>query len=275
MKHNAIKINNFNVSNNLPFFLIAGPCSIESKDHAIDHAGKINEICKQLNLNFVYKSSFDKANRSSSLSSRGVGIDQGLKILSDVKKTFGVPLITDVHESYQCKDVANVVDIIQIPAFLCRQTDLLYAAAETNKIINVKKGQFLAPWDMKNVLNKIVDYGNNQVLLTERGTSFGYNTLVSDMRAIPQMSQFGYPIIFDATHSVQQPGGMGTTSGGQREFVPVLARAAISIGVSGLFVEVHENPDDAPSDGPNMLKISELSALLSKLIQLDKLVKTS
>ena len=239
MKHNAIKINNFNVSNDLPFFLIAGPCSIESKDHAIDHAGKINEICKQLNLNFVYKSSFDKANRSSSLSSRGVGIDQGLKILSDVKKTFGIPLITDVHESYQCKDVANVVDIIQIPAFLCRQTDLLYAAAETNKIINVKKGQFLAPWDMKNVLNKIVDYGNNQVLLTERGTSFGYNTLVSDMRAIPQMSQFGYPIIFDATHSVQQPGGMGTTSGGQREFVPVLARAAISIGVSGLFVEVH------------------------------------
>ena len=275
MKHNAIKINNFNVSNDLPFFLIAGPFSIESKDHAIDHAGKINEICKQLNLNFVYKSSFDKANRSSSLSSRGVGIDQGLKILSDVKKTFGIPLITDVHESYQCKDVANVVDIIQIPAFLCRQTDLLYAAAETNKIINVKKGQFLAPWDMKNVLNKIVDYGNNQVLLTERGTSFGYNTLVSDMRAIPQMSQFGYPIIFDATHSVQQPGGMGITSGGQREFVPVLARAAISIGVSGLFVEVHENPDDAPSDGPNMLKISELSALLSKLIQLDKLVKTS
>ena len=274
MKHNAIKINNFNVSNDLPFFLIAGPCSIESKDHAIDHAGKINEICKQLNLNFVYKSSFDKANRSSSLSSRGVGIDQGLKILSDVKKTFGIPLITDVHESYQCKDVANVVDIIQIPAFLCRQTDLLYAAADTNKIINVKKGQFLAPWDMKNVLNKIVDYGNNQVLLTERGTSFGYNTLVSDMRAIPQMSQFGYPIIFDATHSVQQPGGMGITSGGQREFVPVLARAAVSIGVSGLFVEVHENPDDAPSDGPNMLKISELSALLSKLIQLDKLVKT-
>ena len=275
MKHNAIKINNFNVSNELPFFLIAGPCSIESKDHAIDHAGKINEICKQLNLNFVYKSSFDKANRSSSLSSRGVGIDQGLKILYDVKKTFGIPLITDVHESYQCKDVANVVDIIQIPAFLCRQTDLLYAAAETNKIINVKKGQFLAPWDMKNVLDKIVHHGNNQVLLTERGTSFGYNTLVSDMRAIPQMSQFGYPIIFDATHSVQQPGGMGTTSGGQREFVPFLARAAISIGVSGLFVEVHENPDDAPSDGPNMLKISELSALLSKLIQLDKLVKTS
>jgi 2-dehydro-3-deoxyphosphooctonate aldolase (KDO 8-P synthase) len=182
-------------------------------------------------------------------------------------------LITDVHETFQCKEVAQVVDIIQIPAFLCRQTDLLYAAAETNKIINVKKGQFLAPWDMKNVLNKILDHGNNNVLLTERGTSFGYNTLVSDMRAIPQMSQFGYPVIFDATHSVQQPGGMGLTSGGQREFVSILARAAIAIGVAGLFVEVHENPDKAPSDGPNMLKISELSGLLSKLIELDKLIK--
>ena len=221
----------------------------------------------------MYKSSFDKANRSSSLSNRGVGIDKGLNILSDVKKTFNLPLITDVHESFQCKDVAQVVDIIQIPAFLCRQTDLLYAAAETNKVINVKKGQFLAPWDMKNVLNKILDHGNSNVLLTERGTSFGYNTLVSDMRAIPQMSEFGYPVIFDATHSVQQPGGMGLTSGGQREFVSILARAAIAIGVAGLFIEVHENPDKAPSDGPNMLKISELSGLLSKLIELDKLIK--
>jgi len=273
MDQNTIKINNFDVSNKLPFFLIAGPCAIESKDHAIDHAGKINEICKRHNINLVYKSSFDKANRSSSLSSRGVGIDKGLNILSDVKKTFNLPLITDVHETFQCKEVAQVVDIIQIPAFLCRQTDLLYAAAETNKIINVKKGQFLAPWDMKNVLNKILDHGNNNVLLTERGTSFGYNTLVSDMRAIPQMSQFGYPVIFDATHSVQQPGGMGLTSGGQREFVSILARAAIAIGVAGLFVEVHENPDKAPSDGPNMLKISELSGLLSKLIELDKLIK--
>ena len=273
MDQNTIKINNFDVSNKLPFFLIAGPCAIESKDHAIDHAGKINEICKRHNINLVYKSSFDKANRSSSLSSRGVGIDKGLNILSDVKKTFNLPLITDVHETFQCKEVAQVVDIIQIPAFLCRQTDLLYAAAETNKIINVKKGQFLAPWDMKNVLNKILDHGNNNVLLTERGTSFGYNTLVSDMRAIPQMSQFGYPIIFDATHSVQQPGGMGLTSGGQREFVSILARAAIAIGVAGLFIEVHENPDKAPSDGPNMLKISELSGLLSKLIELDKLIK--
>ena len=273
MDQNTIKINNFNVSNKLPFFLIAGPCAIESKDHAIDHAGKIKEICNRYNINLVYKSSFDKANRSSSLSSRGVGIDKGLNILSDVKKTFNLPLITDVHETFQCKEVAQVVDIIQIPAFLCRQTDLLHAAAETNKIINVKKGQFLAPWDMKNVLNKILDHGNSKVLLTERGTSFGYNTLVSDMRAIPQMSEFGYPVIFDATHSVQQPGGMGLTSGGQREFVSVLARAAIAIGVAGLFIEVHENPDKAPSDGPNMLKISELSGLLSKLIELDKLIK--
>ena len=273
MEQNTIKINNFNVSNKLPFFLIAGPCAIESKDHAIDHAGKIHEICNKYKINFVYKSSFDKANRSSSLSNRGVGIDKGLNILSDVKKTFNLPLITDVHESFQCKDVAQVVDIIQIPAFLCRQTDLLYAAAETNKVINVKKGQFLAPWDMKNVLNKILDHGNSNVLLTERGTSFGYNTLVSDMRAIPQMSEFGYPVIFDATHSVQQPGGMGLTSGGQREFVSILARAAIAIGVAGLFIEVHENPDKAPSDGPNMLKISELSGLLSKLIELDKLIK--
>ena len=273
MDQNTIKINNFNVSNKLPFFLIAGPCAIESKDHAIDHAGKINEICNRYNINLVYKSSFDKANRSSSLSSRGVGIDKGLNILSDVKKTFNLSLITDVHETFQCKEAAQVVDIIQIPAFLCRQTDLLYAAAETNKIINVKKGQFLAPWDMKNVLNKILDHGNSKVLLTERGTSFGYNTLVSDMRAIPQMSEFGYPVIFDATHSVQQPGGMGLTSGGQREFVSILARAAIAIGVAGLFIEVHENPDKAPSDGPNMLKISELSGLLSKLIELDKLIK--
>jgi len=273
MEQNTIKINNFNVSNKLPFFLIAGPCAIESKDHAIDHAGKIHEICNKYNINFVYKSSFDKANRSSSLSNRGVGIDKGLNILYDVKKTFNLPLITDVHESFQCKDVAQVVDIIQIPAFLCRQTDLLYAAAETNKVINVKKGQFLAPWDMKNVLNKILDHGNSNVLLTERGTSFGYNTLVSDMRAIPQMSEFGYPVIFDATHSVQQPGGMGLTSGGQREFVSILARAAIAIGVAGLFIEVHENPDKAPSDGPNMLKLSELSGLLSKLIELDKLIK--
>ena len=273
MKQNIIKISDFEVSNTHPFFLIAGPCSIESKDHAINHAGVINEICKKLGINFVYKSSFDKANRSSKDSKRGIGIEKGLNILSDVNKEFNIPTLTDVHESYQCKEVANVVDIIQIPAFLCRQTDLLTAAAETQKIINIKKGQFLAPWDMENVINKVSDVGNNNIMLTERGTSFGYNTLVSDMRSIPQMSKFGFPIIFDATHSVQQPGGMGLTSGGQREFVSILSRAAVSIGISGLFIEAHENPDKAPSDGPNMVKLSELKKLLTKLIEIDKIIK--
>ena len=273
MEQKKIKIHNFDVSNNLPFFLIAGPCSIESNAHAIDHAGKINEICKKLNINFVYKSSFDKANRTSLKSKRGIGLDDGLKILSEVKKTFNIPIITDVHEPYQCPEVANVVDIIQIPAFLCRQTDLLNAAAITNKVINVKKGQFLAPWDMKNVLNKMIEFGNSNVLLTERGTSFGYNTLISDMRSLPQMADYGYPIIFDATHSVQQPGGLGSVSGGQREFVPTLSRAAVSVGVAGLFIEVHENPDAAPSDGPNMLKLSNLYDLIYKLIQLDNIIK--
>ncbi len=273
MKQNIIKISEFEVSNIHPFFLISGPCSIESKDHAINHAGVINEICKKLGINFVYKSSFDKANRSSKGSERGIGIEKGLNILSDVNKEFNIPTLTDVHESYQCKEVANVVDIIQIPAFLCRQTDLLTAAAETQKIINIKKGQFLAPWDMENVINKVSYVGNNNIMLTERGTSFGYNTLVSDMRSIPQMSKFGFPIIFDATHSVQQPGGLGLTSGGQREFVSILSRAAVSIGISGLFVEAHENPDKAPSDGPNMVKLSELKKLLTKLIEIDKIIK--
>ncbi len=273
MNQKSIKILNFEVSNNLPFFLIAGPCSIENKDHAIHHAGVINEICNKLKINFVYKSSFDKANRTSKASSRGVGIEKGLSILSDVKRSLNIPILTDVHETFQCKDVGEIADIIQIPAFLCRQSDLLIAAAKTNKIINVKKGQFLAPWDMKNVVDKILDTGNNQILLTERGTSFGYNTLISDMRAIPQMSDFGFPIIFDSTHSVQQPGGLGRSSGGQREFVPTLSRAAISVGVSGLFIEVHENPDKAPSDGPNMLKLSELEPLLAKLLELDRIVK--
>ena len=273
MMQNIVKILNFEVSNKHPFFLIAGPCSIESRDHALNHAGIIDEICKKLKINFVYKSSFDKANRSSKLSNRGVGIKSGLNILSDVKKSFNVPILTDVHETYQCKEVEEIVDIIQIPAFLCRQTDLLAAASKTQKVINVKKGQFLAPWDMKNVLDKILDNGNNQILLTERGTSFGYNALVSDMRAIPQMSSFGYPIVFDATHSVQQPGGLGVSSGGQREFVPTLSRAAISVGVSGLFIEVHENPEKAPSDGPNMLNLKDLEPLLRKLIEIDKIIK--
>jgi len=273
MIQNSINIGSFKVSNNSPFFLIAGPCSIEGNVHAIDHAGKINEICKSLNINFVFKSSFDKANRSSSQSSRGIGIDKGLEILSNVKKEINVPIITDVHESSQCNEVGSVVDIIQIPAFLCRQTDLLIAAGKTKKIINIKKGQFLAPWDMANVIEKIYKTGNNNILLTERGTSFGYNTLVSDMRSIPQMMNFGYPVIFDATHSVQQPGGLGLTSGGQREFVPILSRAAVAIGVAGLFVEVHENPDMAPSDGPNMIKLSELKGLLLKLIEIDQIIK--
>ena len=273
MKQNSVKISNFEVSNHKPFFLIAGPCSIESKNHAIDLAGKIKEICDSLKINFVYKSSFDKANRSSLLSTRGVGLEKGLVILSLVKETFNIPIITDVHESYQCKEVASIVDVIQIPAFLCRQTDLLISAAETQKVINIKKGQFLAPWDMANIVKKVTESGNNKIMLTERGTSFGYNTLVSDMRSIPQMSQLGIPVIFDATHSVQQPGGLGLTSGGQREFVPVLSRAAVSIGVSGLFVEVHEDPDNAPSDGPNMLKLSDLKHLLSTLIKIDKIIK--
>ena len=273
MIQNSVNIGSFKVSNNSPFFLIAGPCSIEGNNHALDHAGKINEICKKLNINFVYKSSFDKANRSSSLSSRGIGIDEGLKILSNVKKAINIPIITDVHESSQCNEVGSVVDIIQIPAFLCRQTDLLIAAGKTKKIVNVKKGQFLAPWDMPNVIKKIEETGNNNILLTERGTSFGYNTLVSDMRSIPQMKNYGYPVIFDVTHSVQQPGGLGLTSGGQREFVPILSRAAVAIGISGLFLEVHEKPDRAPSDGPNMIKLSELKDLLDKLIEIDQIIK--
>ena len=274
MTQNIVEILNFKVSNKLPLFLIAGPCSIESKEHAINHAGKIREICIKLDINFVYKSSFDKANRTSTKSFRGVGLEKGLSILSDVKKSFNLPILTDVHVTHQCKDIEEIVDIIQIPAFLCRQTDLLIAAANTKRIINVKKGQFLAPWDMKNVLDKILNNGNDQILLTERGTSFGYNTLVSDMRALPQMSSFGYPIVFDATHSVQQPGGLGLTSGGQREFVPTLSRAAVSVGVSGVFVEVHEKPEKAPSDGPNMLKMSELEPLLANLIEIDKIIKT-
>ncbi len=273
MFHRSIKVGSFNVSNDKPFFLIAGPCSIEGNDHAIDHAGKIKETCDKLNINYVYKSSFDKANRSSSSSARGVGIEKGLKILSNVKKIFGIPIITDVHESYQCNEVGSVVDIIQIPAFLCRQTDLLISAAKTKKIINIKKGQFLAPWDMVNIIKKISDAGYHDIFLTERGTSFGYNTLVSDMRSLPQMVDFGYPVIFDATHSVQQPGGLGATSGGQRQFVSVLSRAAISTGISGLFLEVHENPDLAPSDGPNMIKLSSLEELLTKLVDIDKIIK--
>ena len=273
MTQNIVEILNFKVSNKLPLFLIAGPCSIESKEHAINHAGMIKDICKKLSINFVYKSSFDKANRTSTESSRGVGLEKGLSILSDVKKSFNLPILTDVHETHQCKDVAEIVDILQIPAFLCRQTDLLTAASETKKVINVKKGQFLAPWDMVNVTKKIEESGNKNILVTERGASFGYNTLVSDMRALPIMSRFGFPIVFDATHSVQQPGGMGEKSGGQREFVPYLARAAIAVGVGAIFIETHEDPENAPSDGPNMVPLNEIKKLLKKLTEIDKIIK--
>lgn len=262
-------------SNALPFVLIAGPCQIESLDHALDMAGKIDEITKSLGIQFIYKSSYDKANRSSHTTSRGIGLDEGLDILAAVKKQYGCPVLTDIHSADQCAPVAEVVDVLQIPAFLCRQTDLLLAAGQTGRTINVKKGQFLAPWDMKNVAAKIASTGNDNILLCERGVSFGYNTLVSDMRSLPIMAQTGYPVIFDATHSVQQPGGQGTTSGGQREFVPVLARAAMAVGVAGVFMETHENPDCAPSDGPNMVPVHQLKGLLETMMSIDKIAKAN
>jgi 2-dehydro-3-deoxyphosphooctonate aldolase (KDO 8-P synthase) len=259
--------------NDLPLTLIAGPCQLESRQHAFDMAGRLKEITTRLGMGFVYKSSFDKANRTSIAGKRGAGLDAALPIFADIKKEFGVPVLTDIHEREQCAIVAEVVDILQIPAFLSRQTDLLVAAAETGRVINVKKGQFLAPWDMKNVLAKLVESGNPNILLTERGASFGYNTLVTDMRALPIMAAMGAPVIFDATHSVQQPGGQGTSSGGQREFVSVLARAAVAVGVAGVFIETHQDPDNAPSDGPNMIQIDELPALLERLLAFDKLAK--
>ena len=269
----TVKIANFDVNNSLPFMLIAGPCSIESRAHAFEMASALKEITHKLGINLVYKSSFDKANRSSINTKRGIGMAEGLDILADVKATFGLPILTDVHLPEQCAPVAEVVDVLQIPAFLCRQTDLLLAAGATGKAINVKKGQFLAPWDMKHVASKIASTGNKNILLCERGASFGYNTLVSDMRSLPIMAQTGYPVIFDATHSVQQPGGQGETSGGQREFVPVLARAALAIGVAGLFTETHEDPDKAPSDGPNMIVLKQLPALLESFMAIDAVAK--
>ncbi len=259
--------------NDLPLTLIAGPCQLESRQHAFDMAGRLKEMTAALGIGLVYKSSFDKANRTSLSGQRGAGLDAALPIFADIKKEFGLPILTDIHEREQCAVVAEVVDILQIPAFLSRQTDLLIAAAETGRVINVKKGQFLAPWDMKNVLAKLVESGNPNVLLTERGASFGYNTLVSDMRALPIMAAMGAPVIFDATHSVQQPGGQGTSSGGQREFVSVLARAAVAVGVAGVFIETHQDPDNAPSDGPNMIQIDQLPALLEQLVAFDKLAK--
>ena len=267
-----VKINNFAISNSLPFVLIAGPCQLENREHAIYIAENIKKICDKLKINFVYKTSFDKANRTSHLSQRGLGLEKSVKIFEEIRKKLNIPILTDVHSVEQCELLKNSIDIIQIPAFLCRQTDLLQSAAKTNLVINIKKGQFLAPWDVSNILRKVEDFNQN-ILLTERGVSFGYNTLVSDMRSISIMKKENYPVIFDATHSVQQPGGRGNQSGGQREFIYDLSKAAVSIGISGLFIEVHDDPDNAPSDGPNMLKLSELESFLVKIIKLDNLVK--
>ena len=268
-----VKINNFIISNNLPITLIAGPCQLENRDHAIFIAEKIKKICEKLKINFIYKTSFDKANRTSHLSKRGLGLDKSLKIFDEIRDTLKIPILTDIHTSEHCEVIKNSVDIIQIPAFLCRQTDLLQSAARTNLVINIKKGQFLAPWDVPNILRK-VETLNQNILLTERGVSFGYNTLVSDMRSISIMKKSNYPVIFDATHSVQQPGGKGDQSGGQREFIYDLSKAAVSIGIAGLFLEVHDDPDNAPSDGPNMLKLSDLENFLIKIQKIDNLVKS-
>ena len=273
MKNLNVKCGSIDISNGNKFCLIAGPCQLETEQHAMDMSGKIKEITTKLGINFIYKTSFDKANRTSLKGKRGIGLEQALPIFDKIKKINKVPILTDIHNSDQCAVVANHVDILQIPAFLCRQTDLLIAAAKTKKIINVKKGQFLAPWDMTNVTKKISDSGNNNILVTERGASFGYNTLVSDMRSLPIMAKNGYPVIFDATHSVQQPGGMGDKSGGQREFVEYLARAAIAVGVAAVFMETHPDPDNAPSDGPNMVPLAQMPALLKQLVEIDKIVK--
>tara|TARA_B000000609_G_scaffold132092_1_gene106793 strand:+ start:507 stop:1328 length:822 start_codon:yes stop_codon:yes gene_type:complete len=273
MNNHKVKCSNFEIANNKPFTLIAGPCQLESEKHAINISTELKKITSQLGINFIYKTSFDKANRTSLKGKRGLGLDKSLPIFDKIRKEVGVPVLTDIHTADQCSTVANHVDVLQIPAFLCRQTDLLIAAAKTGKIINVKKGQFLAPWDMSNVIKKIEESGNKNILITERGASFGYNTLVSDMRSLPIMTKFGFPIVFDATHSVQQPGGMGEKSGGQREFVPHLARAAIAVGVGAIFIETHEDPDNAPSDGPNMVPLNEIKPLLKKLTEIDKIIK--
>ena len=273
MTNHKVKCSNFEIANNKPFTLIAGPCQLENVDHALKISSELKKITTDLGINLIYKTSFDKANRTSLKGKRGIGLDKSLPIFDKIRKEVGLPVLTDVHTAEQCSIVADHVDVLQIPAFLCRQTDLLIAAAKTGKIINVKKGQFLAPWDMANVIKKIEDSGNKNILITERGASFGYNTLVSDMRALPIMAKYGFPIVFDATHSVQQPGGMGEKSGGQREFVTYLARAAIAVGVGAIFIETHEDPDNAPSDGPNMVPLNEVKTLLKKLTEIDKIVK--
>ena len=275
MKSLTVKCGSVEISNSNSFCLIAGPCQLETEQHAMDMAGKIKEITTSLGIGFIYKTSFDKANRTSLKGKRGAGLEQSLPIFDKIKKELNVPILTDIHNIEQCAVVAKHVDVLQIPAFLCRQTDLLIAAAKTKKIINVKKGQFLAPWDMVNVTKKISDSGNDNILVTERGASFGYNTLVSDMRSLPIMAKNGYPVIFDATHSVQQPGGQGDKSGGQREFVEHLSRAAIAVGVAGVFMETHQDPDNAPSDGPNMIPLSNLQNLLKQLIEIDNIIKNN
>ena len=270
----TVDVGGLRFGNRLPLALIAGPCAMESRDHALEVAAALKEITDRVGIGLVYKSSFDKANRTSGKSSRGIGLKAALPVFAEVKERLGLPVITDVHEIGQCAPVGEVVDILQIPAFLCRQTDLLVAAAETGRVVNVKKGQFLAPWDMANVAAKIREAGNPGVMVTERGVSFGYNTLVSDMRALPIMAETtGAPVIFDATHSVQQPGGKGSSSGGQREYVPVLARAAVAVGVAGVFIETHPDPDKAPSDGPNMVPLKQMEALLKTLVAFDRLAK--
>jgi 2-dehydro-3-deoxyphosphooctonate aldolase (KDO 8-P synthase) len=262
------------VGNTLPLALIAGPCALESREHALEMASALKETADKAGISLVFKTSFDKANRTSATSHRGVGLDRALPIFAEIRETLGVPVLTDVHEAQQCAVVAEAVDVLQIPAFLCRQTDLLAAAAATGRVVNVKKGQFLAPWDMANVVAKLTGAGNRNVLVTERGASFGYNTLVSDMRALPILARStGAPVIFDATHSVQQPGGQGTSSGGEREFVPVLARAAVAVGVAGIFIETHQDPDHALSDGPNMVPLKEMEGLLRRLVEFDRLAK--
>jgi 2-dehydro-3-deoxyphosphooctonate aldolase (KDO 8-P synthase) len=269
----VVKIGSVEVGNKKPLSLIAGPCALESRDHALEMASALKEVARKAGVGLIYKTSFDKANRTSANSARGIGLELALPIFAEIRDRLGVPVLTDVHEREQCAPLAEAVDVLQIPAFLCRQTDLLIAAAETGRAINVKKGQFLAPWDMKNVVAKITSAGNPNVLTTERGVSFGYNTLVSDMRALPVLAAIGAPVVFDATHSVQQPGGQGTVSGGEREMVPVLARAAVAIGVAAVFMETHQDPDRAPSDGPNMLKLKDLPELLAELVEIDRIAK--
>ncbi|HDY94892.1 MULTISPECIES: 3-deoxy-8-phosphooctulonate synthase [Sulfitobacter] len=268
-----VTVGNVVIGNDRPLTVIAGPCQLESETHAQMIAGQMKEACDAVGAQFVFKASYDKANRTSLGGKRGLGIDEGLAVLQSVGKSIGVPVLTDVHTEAQCAIAAEAVDILQIPAFLCRQTDMLLAAGNTGKVVNVKKGQFLAPWDMPNVVAKIESTGNKRILLTERGTSFGYNTLVADMRSLPQMAQTGYPVVMDATHSVQQPGGQGGSSGGQREFAPVMARAAVAIGVGAVFIETHEDPDNAPSDGPNMIYLDQMPALIASLMKFDALAK--